>query len=319
MGDPVTGRVVLRRLGQAVVVVLLAFTGAFCLLQALPGDAVLIKFENPELGLTPEQIAGIRAAYGVDTPLWESFWHTLSGFVVGDFGYSFQSGQAVGDLLAEVFPATATLAVLGFAVAVALAVAIAAAASLTPTPWLRNALESLPSVFVSVPTFWLAMVLIQVFSFRLGWVRVINPGPLESLILPVATLAVPISAPLAQILVRAIEDVQRQPFVSVVRAKGASRWWVLSRNVARNAMLPTLAIAGVLLGELIAGAIVTETVFGRQGIGRLAEQAVAHQDVAVLQAIVVLSSVVFVVVNLAVDLVSPVVDPRLRRNVRAAA
>ncbi|WP_203566599.1 ABC transporter permease [Aestuariimicrobium ganziense] len=314
-----TPRALATRLGQSLLVIVLAFTGAFLMLQALPGDAVLIKFENPELGLTPAQIAEIREAYGADTPIWTSFWHTLSGFVVGDFGYSIQNGTAVRDLLAEVLPSTALLGVLGFAAAVVLACVVAFTAMGVRNPWLRNTLASLPSVLVSVPVFWLAMVLIQVFSFRLGLVRVIGGGPVESLVLPVLTLAVPISAPLAQILVRSIEDVQRQPFIAVVRAKGASRWWVLTRNIVRNALVPTLTIAGVLLGELVAGAIVTETVFGRAGLGRLTEQAVANQDVAVLQAVVVLTAVIFVVVNLAVDLVAPLVDPRLKKEVRAAA
>lgn len=307
------------RIGQAVWVLGLAFTLAFILLQALPGDAMLIKFENPELGLSPEEIAAIRASYGADIPWWQSYLHTLSGFLRGDFGFSIQNGAPVGGLLAQVLPQTVTLSVLAFAAAVVLAVTVAFLATWTRWAWLRNALASLPSVFVSVPAFWLAMVLIQIFSFRLGWVKVIGAGPVESLILPVLTIAVPISAPLAQILVRSIEDVQRQPFVSVVRARGASRWWVLSRNVARNALLPTLTIAGVLFGELVAGAVVTETVFGRAGIGRLTEQAVANQDVAVLQAIVVLSAAGFVTVNLLIDLLAPLVDPRLTQEVRLAA
>lgn len=309
----------LGRLGQAVVVVGLAFTVAFLLLQALPGDAVLIKFENPELGLSPEEIAAIRAAYGADTPWWQAYLHTLAGFLRGDFGFSIQSGTAVAALIGEVLPQTLLLAGAGLAVAVGLAAALAFLAAWGQWPWVRGFLAGLPSVFVSVPVFWLGMVLIQVFSFQLGWVRVIGAGPVESLVLPVLTLAVPISAPLAQILIRSMDDVFRQPFVAAVRARGASRWWVLTRNVARNALLPTLAIAGVLLGELVAGAVVTETVFGRPGIGRLTEQAVATQDVAVLQAIVVLSAVAFVAVNLAVDLVGPLVDPRLRQDVRAAA
>lgn len=312
-----TPAAIVGRVGQALVVIALAFTAAFALLQALPGDALLIKFENPELGLTQAEIEAIRVAYGADIPVWQAYVHTLSGFVVGDFGYSIQNGAAVRSLIVEVLPSTAALAVSAFVAAVGLAVGIAVLATWLRRPWLRNFLASLPSVFVSVPVFWLAMVLIQVFSFQLGLVRVIGAGPIESLILPVVTLAVPISAPLAQILVRSIEDVQRQPFVAVVRAKGASRWWVLSRNVARNSLVPTLAIAGVLLGELIAGAVVTETVFGRAGIGRLTEQAVAHQDVAVLQAIVVLAAVVFVTANLIVDLVSPLIDPRLKTEVQA--
>ena len=307
------------RVGQAIVVLALAFTLAFVLLQALPGDAMLIKFENPELGLSPEEIAALRLAYGADVPWWQSYLHTLAGFLVGDFGYSIQSGTQVAALIAEVLPQTLVLSVSAFAVSVLLAVTVAFTATWTKWAWLRNFLSSLPSVFVSVPTFWLAMVLIQVFSFQLGLVRVINAGPIEQLILPVLTIAVPISAPLAQILVRSIEDVQRQPFVSVVRARGASRWCVLSRNVARNSLLPTLTIAGVLFGELVAGAVVTETVFGRAGIGRLTEQAVAHQDVAVLQAIVVLSATAFVTVNLLIDLLGPLVDPRLSKEVRVAA
>lgn len=314
-----TARALLTRIGQALLVLALAFTLAFVLLQALPGDAVLIKFENPELGLSPEEIAAIRASYGADVPWWQSYLHTLAGFVRGDFGFSIQNGAAVGGLLAEVLPQTILLSTLAFAAAVVLALIVAFAATWTKWAWLRNALASLPSVFVSVPTFWLAMVLIQIFSFRLGLVKVIGAGPVEALILPVLTIAVPISAPLAQILVRSIEDVQRQPFVSLVRARGASRWWVLSRNVARNAVLPTLTIAGVLFGELVAGAVVTETVFGRAGIGRLTEQAVANQDVAVLQAIVVLSAAAFVTVNLLIDLVGPLVDPRLTKEVRLAA
>lgn len=312
-------RRVLGRLGQAALVVALAFTVAFVLLQALPGDAVLIKFENPELGLSPEQIAAIRAAYGADTPWWQAYLHTLVGFLRGDLGHSIASGTPVAALLAEVAPQTVVLAGSAFVLAALLAVALAAAAALLPHPWLRTTLAGLPSVFVSVPVFWLALVLIQVISFRLGWVKVIGAGPVESLVLPVLTLAVPISAPLAQVLIRSIEDVQRQPFIAVVRARGASRWWVLSRNVARNALLPTLTIAGVLFGELVAGAVVTETVFGRAGIGRLTEQAVAAQDVAVLQAVVVLSAVVFVTINLVVDLVAPLIDPRLASPVGVAA
>lgn len=312
-------RRILSRLGQAVIVVALAFTVAFVLLQALPGDAVMIKFENPELGLSPAEIAAIRAAYGADTPWWQAYLHTASGFLRGDFGFSIQNGTSVAALLGEVLPQTLVLAGAGLLLAVVLATGLAFLATWGGWERLRGLLTSLPSVLVSVPVFWLAMVLIQVFSFQLGWISVIGAGPVESLILPVVTLAVPISAPLAQILIRSMEDVLRQPFVGVVRARGASRWWVLYRNVTRNALLPTLTIAGVLLGELVAGAVVTETVFGRAGLGRLTEQAVANQDVAVLQAVVVLTAVAFVAVNMSVDLIAPLVDPRLKIDVRAAA
>lgn len=307
-----------RRTGQALIVLAIAFTATFVLLQALPGDAILIKFESPELGLSPEQIADIRASYGADVPAWQQFLHTISGFVVGDFGYSVQYGTPVQELIGTALPETLVLAGLGFVVAVVLAVALAFLSTLAPFGWLRQGLRALPGVFVSVPVFWLGIVLIQVFSFQLRLVPVIGADPVQGLILPVLTLAVPISAPLAQILARSIDEVQLSPFVAVVRAKGASPARVLWRDVARNATLPAITIAGVLIGELIGGAVVTETVFGRAGIGRLTEQAVANQDVAVLQAIVVLAALVFVVVNLAVDLVYPVLDPRLKRKAVAA-
>jgi peptide/nickel transport system permease protein len=179
--------------------------------------------------------------------------------------------------------------------------------------------RSLPSLFVSVPVFWLGILLIQVFSFQLKLIPVINPGKWQSLVLPVLALAIPISAPLAQVLMRNLDQVLTEPFVAVARAKGATRSWVLWRHVARNAMLPTLTIAGVLFGELLAGAVVTETVFGLNGIGSLTQRAVGNQDIAVLQALVVLSAAAFVVINLAVDLLYPVFDPRLRSGRGAPA
>ena len=308
----------LRRAGQAAIVLIAAFTATFILLQLLPGDAILIKYDNPELGLTPDQVEAIRVAYGADSSWWEQYWATLSGYAHGDFGYSTQYGTGVLQLIGGALPPTAALATLGFALAAVIAFAIAFLSTLTPFGWLRRGLQALPGVFVAVPVFWLGILLIQVFSFGLGWVPIVGADPLVALILPVITLAVPISAPLAQILVRSIDDVNLQPFVTVVRAKGASRSWVLWRSVARNALLPALTIAGVLFGELIGGAVVTETVYGRPGIGRVTEQAVANQDIPVLQGIVVLAALTFVAVNLVVDLLYPALDPRLRTPRRAA-
>ncbi|WKL13635.1 ABC transporter permease [Comamonas testosteroni] len=312
-------RYLLGRIAQAALVLWAAFTASFILLQLLPGDAVLIKFLNPELGLGPQEIADIRAAYGADQPVWQQYLHTLGQFLTGHFGYSLQAGVPVSQGLATSLPPTLRLAGLGFSTAALLAIALAAAASLAPLAWLRNALQALPSVFVSVPVFWLGIMLIQVLSFRLGWIPVINPGPWEGLVLPTLTLAVPISAPLAQILLRNIDTVLAQPFVAVARAKGASRAWVLLHHVARNALLPALTIAGVLFGELLAGAVVTEAVFGLNGLGTLTQQAVGNQDTAVLQAVVVVSAAAFVLINLAVDLLYPLLDPRLRHSVENRA
>ncbi|TDH60726.1 ABC transporter permease [Dankookia rubra] len=305
-----------QRVGQALLVLAATFTLAFLLLQALPGDAVLIKFL--ELGLTPDQLAEIRLAYGADAPLWRQYLHTAGGFLTGNFGTSIRAGVPVAQLLAENLPATLLLAALAFAAASLLALLLAGLATLGGQSWLRGLVRSVPSLFVAVPVFWLGIMLIQLFSFQLGWISIISPEPWEELALPVATIAVPISAPLAQVLIRNIDAVLAEPFVAVARAKGASHAWVLRWHVARNALLPTLTMAGVLFGELLGGAVVTEAVFGLNGLGGLTQQAVANQDVAVLQAIVVVSAAAFVLINLAVDLLYPVLDPRLARGRRAA-
>jgi peptide/nickel transport system permease protein len=311
-------RYLIGRVGQAVAVLAVTFTAAFLLLQVLPGDAIMIKFMSPEMGLNADQIAEIRAAYGADLPMWQRYLRTVGNFLTGNFGYSIQAGVPVSQQLAANLPPTLLLASLAFVAAVLLTIALAALSNLTGMEWLRSGLQSLPSLFISVPVFWLGIMLIQIFSFQLGLVSVISPGPVERLVLPVATLAIPISAPLAQILMRNIDEVLTQPFVAVARAKGASRTWVLWKHVARNAVLPTLTIAGVLFGELLAGAVVTEAVYGLNGLGGLTYQAVGNHDTTVLQAIVVISALAFVTINLIVDLLYPVLDPRLGRKLGAA-
>ncbi|WP_210529671.1 ABC transporter permease [Rubellimicrobium arenae] len=311
--------IVLHRLGQAVLVLWAAFTLSFLLVQMMPGDAVLIRFLDPNMGMTPEDIARIRAFYGSDQPVVQQYVFTAWSFLRGDFGYSVQSGVPVWDEIALNLPPTLTLAGLAVLVAGALAVVLAWAATLSPFGWLRHALGALPAVMISLPVFWIGIMLVQVVSFRLGWVSVIAPGPWERLVLPVLTLALPIAAPLARVLLSSIERIERQAFVTVARAKGLSRQATLWRHVLGNAALPVLAVGGLLLGELVAGAVVTETVFGMNGLGRLAERSVRTQDIAVLQAIVVISALGFVLVNLAVDLVSIVLDPRIRRTREALA
>jgi peptide/nickel transport system permease protein len=307
-------RYILGRIAQGALVLWIAFTISFVLVQLMPGDAVLIRFLNPDMGMTPEDIARIQAFYGSDAPVLVQYVQSARAVLSGDLGYSVQSGVPVMEEILTNLPPTLRLAGLALAAALGLAFAIAFAATLAPFAWLRQGLASLPALMISVPVFWVGIMLIQVVSFRLGWVSVINPGPWERLVLPVLTIALPIAAPIAQILLRNIEAIETRPFVAVARAKGASRPRVIVAHVLKNAALPTLAISGVLLGELIAGAVVTETVFGLNGLGRLAERSVRTQDIAVLQAIVLISALAFVIVNLLVDLLAAAIDPRIRRS-----
>ncbi len=309
----------MRRIGQAILVLALAYTVAFVLLAALPGDAVMARYGNPELGLSAKQLAEIRAASGIDQPLILRYFESVWAFLSGDLGYSVQSGAAVSTLLAEALPSTLMLASIALIGAVFLAVVIAFTASYGAGHWLRRFFRNLPPLFVSLPVFWIGIVLIQIFSFQLGLIPAIGATGLQALILPALTLTIPIAAPLAQVFLRSIDEVREQPFVTVVRAKGASTSWLLWRNVAPNALLPALTMAGLLFGELVGGAIVTEAVFGRVGIGSLTAQAVANRDTPVLLAVVVIAATVFVTINLAVDLLCPVLDARLRRGNRKLA
>jgi peptide/nickel transport system permease protein len=312
-------RYLLRRVGQGVIVLWAAFTVAFVLLQALPGNAILNRFMNPDLGLTTAQIDALEQSYGTNSPIWVQYLHTAGSFLTGNFGDSLQTGLPVSTLILSALPSTLVLAAFGLLFGVALAIGIAFVSSLAPFAWLRGALQSLPSLFVAVPVFWLGIMLIQVFSFELRLVPIITTNPVQALILPVVTIAIPISAPLAQVLVRSIDDIRLSPFVSVIAAKGASPRWILVRDVARNAVLPAITIAGLLFGDLIGSAIVTETVYGRTGLGRVTEAAVASQDAPVVEAVVVICAAVYVVVNLIVDLLYPVLDPRLRRRGESGA
>lgn len=309
-------RYVLLRLGQAVLVLLLAFTAAFILLSVIPGDGVTARFADPALGLSADQVAAIRAETGADEPLLARYLITLGGFLTGDFGFSVQTGAAVATIVAAALPSTIALAVSGFLTAVVLAVLIAVFATYGPATgpqaWVRRVLDSVPSLFISIPVFWLGILLIQVFSFQLGIVSVVSPTPAEALVLPTLTVAVPLSAPIAQVLIRSITEVKAAGFVKVTAAKGASERWILIHTVARNALLPGLTIVGLVFGELVAGAVVTETVFGRNGIGQITAQAVTNRDNPILLAVVVLATLGYVVINLAVDLLYPVIDVRLR-------
>ena len=157
------------RVGQALLVLMVTFTAAFLLLQALPGDAIMIKFMSPDMALNAEQIAEIRAAYGADLPIWERYFNTLANFLTGNFGYSIQAGVPVSQQLRVNLPPTLELASLGFLAAILLTIAIAALSNVAGMAWLRTAFQSLPSLFISVPVFWLGIMLILVVSVQLGW------------------------------------------------------------------------------------------------------------------------------------------------------
>lgn len=300
-----------RRLAQAAGVVLAAYTFTFAVFYLLPADPVRIMI-GPENAVDEARVAALRAEYGLDRPAAERYLGGLLDALRGDFGTSFQTGRDVAAMIAEAAPRTLALAGAALLVALPFGFAIAWWAAHTRRVWLRRLLGALPGLSLSVPTFWLGLMLLQAFSF--GWP--LFPARAEdgaaALVLPAVTLAVPSSAFVAQVLLERLTGEMRQPYVDTARAKGASRARAVTAHALRNAAMPALTMTALLVGWLVSGSVVVETVFARNGIGRLIESAVIARDLPVLQALVVVTTAAVTLLTLAVDVVHPLVDPRER-------
>ena len=300
------------RVLQAVGVLWAAFTVSFAVLYLLPSDPVSIA-AGADAG-TPVDAAAIeqlQARYGLDQPVAVQYWNALSHAVRGDFGISISTGQQVTDAIAAALPSTLVLAATALVLALVFGTAVAFLATYTRAGWIRSLLFSLPPLGVAVPTFWVGLILLQFFSFRLKLFPAFGDQGIEHVILPAITLALPTGAVIAQVLATSLQTTWRQPFIEAARAKGASRLRIQTRHALRLSSIPAFTIAGVIVGNLLAGSVVVETVFSRAGIGRLTQMSVMAQDIPVVQGIVVFSATVFVLVNLAVDLLYPLVDPRI--------
>lgn len=309
-----TARYVARRLAQSALVLWAAFTVSFVILYVLPGDPVSIMLNQGEQGMAdPVQIAALRTEYHLDRPLAVQYgialWHALHL----DLGHSIQNGQPVVTLLAQSLPPTVELALTALLLALLFGVSLAVASILVRRAWLRGALLAGPSLGVSLPTFWIGLLLLQALSFHFPLFPAMGNDGWRALVLPALTLAVPTTAAIAQVLSRSLAAVRSQPFIDAVRAKGVSRARLLLAHMLPNAAVPLLTMAGIITGNLLAGSVVTETVFSRDGIGRLAEGAVSVKDIPVVQGVVLLAALIFVVVNLLVDLLYPLLDPRIAR------
>lgn len=308
-------RYLLGRLGQAVFVLWAAFTLSFLVLYLLPGDPVSIMLNGGagvnQSNYTPEQLDALRAEYGFDEPLIVQYADRLWQAVQGDFGTSVGSGGEVTELIVDALPNTLEVAGAGLLLALVAGTAVAVLGTLTRLAWLGQLLLSLPSLGTSLPVFWVGLVLLQVVSFQWGLLPAFGNEGIESLILPAITIALPVSAQIGQVLAKSIQTALAEQYVETARSKGASRLRVHIGHAARNAVVPALTLSAVILGSLITSAVVVETVFSRDGIGRLTATAVSAQDIPVVQGIVVFAALVFVVVNLVVDLVCPLLDPRI--------
>ncbi|MEQ3554312.1 ABC transporter permease [Pseudonocardia nematodicida] len=311
-------RYALRRGGQAVVVVLLAYVFTFVVISVLPGDPVTTTLRNPENGFTEEQIAEIVAYYGLDRPIPVQLWESLSRFLMGDLGLSLRSSLPVSQMIAEVLPSTLALAGTALVVALVLAFGIALGVHTLPAPF-GPALRAFPSLFLSVPNFLIGLLLIQLFAFQLGLFRVIDSESASATLFAAITLGIPVSAQIAEVLIANLDHEARQDYAGVARSRGLGRIRLLAVHLLKPAALPVVTVLALTVGELLGGAVITEAVFTRTGVGSLVERAVTSQDLPVLQAVVALAAVVFVIVNLVADLVYPLLDPRVQVGARPDA
>ncbi|AUY54630.1 ABC transporter permease [Streptomyces sp. CB01881] len=303
----------LRRLFQAVFVLWAAYTLSFGVLYLLPGDPATIMASGggDASTVTQAQIDALRHQYGLDRPAADQYATRLLHAVQGDLGRSVQSGVKVTDLLGQALPTTVQLAAAAMLLAVTLGTALALAGSWTRRGWLRQLLLSLPALGVSAPTFWVGLVLVQLLSFRWRLFPAFGDAGPAALVLPSVTLALPGAALIAQVLAKGLRTALAEPYIQTALAKGASRRRVLFGHALRNASVPSLTLAGIMAGNVLGGAVVVETVFARAGIGRETAAAVTAQDIPVVQGVVVLGAVTFVLTTLAVDLLQPLLDPRI--------
>ncbi|MGV9862201.1 ABC transporter permease [Rhodococcus koreensis] len=306
-------RYVLLKLGRSLVVVWGAFTASFILLYTLPASPVELLF-NPEErnDISPEAYAQIEQQYGFDRPVFVQYLARLWAALHLDFGSSVQNGKPVVTAIAEALPKTVVLALAALVLAALIALAVAWVATYIESPWLRNFIAGLPPLLVSFPSFLLGLIIIRVFSFQLGWFPPISRDGLHGLVLPAFALAIPVAGPIAQLLLRNFTTEYSSPYVLTSFSKGLRKAAVINGDVLRNASLPALTQGGIIVGELLAGAVITETIFSRNGIGRLTEQAVRAQDVPVVQGVVMFVALAFVTVNFIVDVAYPLIDPRLK-------
>lgn len=307
-------RYIAVRLALAVGVLWAAYTVSFVILYLVPGDPVAAMASGGQEGtpVSEEELAALRSQYGFDDPLIVQYGERLWDALRGDFGASVQTGQAVTSAIATALPSTVQLAASAFVLAVVGGVGLALLATFTQARWLRQFLLGLPPVGVSLPTFWVGLVLVQWFSFQLGWLPALGEHGWRSLVLPAITLAIPVGAILAQVSARCLQEALSEPFIVTARATGITRGAVHLRHALRNAALPVLTVAGMVVGGLLAGSVIVENVFSRAGVGRLTVTSVGFQDLPVVQGIVVFAAAVFVIANLVVDLLLPLADPRVR-------
>jgi len=310
---------IVRRLAVSIVMLAAVSALIFVVLRLLPGDPVITRL-GATSGISPEVIAELRKNAGLDDPIAVQYFKWVAGAVTGDFGHSYFNQYSVTELISQRFPTTIELTVVSMVLAVALAVPAALIAVRRPGGVIDRVVTTLASAGIAVPNFIVGVLLIVIFAVKLKWLpsRGFTPlgeslgGNLRSLILPSVTLAITAAPLLIRFLRSSLLESLSAPYIRTARGKGGSGARVLIVHALRNALIPAVTMLGLIVGYTLGGAVIIEYIFGLPGLGSLAVDAVVKRDYAVLQSCVLLISALFILTTFIVDVVTGILDPRLR-------
>lgn len=297
-----------KRVGQTLLVLFCVATLTFFLIR-LTGDPVRAML--PETA-SLEQEEALRQHFGLDRPLFEQYLAYLWGILRFDFGVSLYFNQPAIELIASRMPATIQLGVGAFVFALIVAVPAGMIAALKRGKSVDSAVVGIVLLGQSIPPFFVGIMLILIFAVSLNWLPASGDGNLQSLILPSITLGLYSMAMIARLLRSSLIDVLGEDYIRTARAKGLTYWRAIRDHALKNAALPVITIVGLEIGTLLGGAILTEQVFSWPGVGRLTVEAINNRDFALIQAIVLILSMIFVITNLIVDIAYAFIDPRVR-------
>ena len=286
---------------------------SFMLLNFAPGDAAEITLLRQNGGITPshEAVVAMREELGLDAPLPVRYIRWVSNALQGDLGESYRSGNSIAAELARRLPATLLLASVSLAIAVAIGIPLGVLAALNRGSWLDTASRLLALVGAAVPSYVMALMLILLFAVKLDWLPAIGYGSPKNLVLPAIALSLGVMAQLMRLTRATMLEAQSQDYIRTARAKGLSERIVTWRHALKNAMLPVVTVMGTSAGHLLGGAVIVEIIFGWPGLGQFVIMGISQRDYPVVQGFVLYVAVIFLLVNLAVDVTYRWLDPRL--------
>ena len=299
----------LRRILGMVPVLFVTGTLVFVVLEIIPGDPVNLMLAGRPA--SEEVRERERKRLGLDKPAHVRYVSFLGRALKGDLGESFQTREPVTRMILDQLRPTLELSLGGFIVGVTLGVILGVIAGIRPNTWFDTSSMFVALIGVSLPSFWTGMILIFVFGSTLRWVPIVGEG-IPALILPSITVGLFLSGGLARLIRSSILEVMGQDYIRTARAKGLSPWVVVMKHAMRNALIPPVTHLGVQFGLLITGAVITETVFARPGLGQLLLQSVLNKDIPLVQALVVYATGAYIILNLVVDLLYGIIDPRIK-------